>query len=303
MANAKGLGQIHTVNYQFNEIEADDDMFIIDLPGELSKQLQHHVRQGNYFKMVGLDMTVSDFNTPGDTGGQISGFIDYFVPTRGRCAAYRNAFAAMRTAMKNQGIQMSTNSAYDFRVSLTDPSDYNNTFLNVASLDGDDALALIDAKAQSADVFRVHNASLDPIQQGTPTFQSGFNTLGVQNTPTDFVLDEGDLGFTGNPLYASGTMESIPFQLSYSPGSTDISVSLQWRPDPALYIAVMCGLLRVRVDELDLDGEANSLRLDIAVHVAGWKSIMGSPDKKRRKSNKKIAHSSTKTTTTVVKKS
>lgn len=301
---AKSLGQIHTVNYEINALDEDTDMDILDLSGELSKQLQHHVRQGNYFKVVGIDMNVSDYVTTGDAGGQITGFLDYFIPTRGRCEAYRSAFAAMRNVMKLQGISMSKNSAYDFRVNMSDDK-YQNPLINVASLDGTNELCLIDAATTSSDVFRVHNASLDPIQQGTPNFQTGFNTMGVQNTPTDFVLNDGDIGFTGNSSYASGVMESIPFQLSFSPGSTDISVSLQWRPDPALYVAVMCGLIRFRIDELDLDTGANSLKVTVAVHVAGWKSIMGSPDKKRRrKSSGKKGHSqSSTTTTTVVKKS
>lgn len=289
----KSLGQIHTVNFDVQNISRDSDQYIMDLSGELSKQLQHHVRQGNYFKVVGIDMTVSDYGG-GEGGGQITGYLDYFIPTRGRCEAYRSAFAAMRQAMKLQGISMSQNSAYDFRCNFTE-GPYLNTFTNCASLDGNVELALIDAASQSADVFRVHNTSVDPIQQGTPQFGTGFNTMGVQNTPTDFVLNDGDIGFTGNSNYASGVYESIPFQLTYSPGSTDVSMSLQWRPDPALYIAVMCGLIQLRVDEIDLDDAATALRLSVAVHVAGWKSIMGSPDKKRRSKSKKSKTQKSKT--------
>ena len=81
-------------------------------------------------------------------------------------------------------------------------------------------------------------------------------------------------------------------------------MSLQWRPDPALYIAVMCGLFRVRVDELEYDGDADQAKLTIAVHVAGWKSIMGSPDAKKRRPKKAApAAMMSKTTTTTVKKS
>ncbi len=298
----KSLGQIHTVN-QNVIVSNTSQLGLIDLSGELSKQLQHHVRQGNYFKVVGIDMRLTE-NGGNQGGGQVTGFLDYYNPTRGRCEAYRGAFAAMRTAMKNQGIPMSKNSAYDFRVNLTNES-YVTALKNAATLDGTRSLHLeTDGSAQS--VFDVHNNSLDPLQVGTPTFSSGFNTLGTQGTPTDFVLNEGDIGFTGNSNYASSEFESIPFQLSFTPESTDISVSLQWRPDPALYIAVMCGLFRVRIDEIDFDGDANEAKLTIAVHVAGWKSIMGNPDKKRRRNSTKkndVKHSSSTTTTTVVKKS
>ncbi len=294
----KSLGQIHTVNHE-SVITSAGSKDQIDLSGELSKQLQHHVRQGNYFKIVGIDMNLTE--NGGNQGGvQMTGFLDYYIPTRGRCEAYRGAFAAMRSAMKDQGIPMSKNSAYDFRCNLTNDT-FVNTLKNAATLDGSKSL-ILESNATAQSVFHVHNESLDPLQQGTPNFSTGF---GLYGSTTDFVLDEGDIGFTGNPNFASSELESIPFQLLYTPDSTDISVSLQWRPDPALYIAVMCGLFRVRVDELDYDGDADQAKLTIAIHVAGWKSIMGSPDAKKRSKKKSAAPTAmtSKTTTTTVRKS
>jgi hypothetical protein len=68
---------------------------------------------------------------------------------------------------------------------------------------------------------------------------------------------------------------------------------MQWRPDPALFLAVMCGQLQCVVEEVNFDGGATALELNIAVMVSGWKSIMGSPDRKR-KSSKKTAKPSMK---------
>ncbi len=279
----KSLGQIHTVNWETvvsNTTQRDQ----IDLSGELSKQLQHHVRQGNYFKVVGIDMRMTE-NGGNLGGGQVTGFLDYYIPTRGRCEAYRGAFAAMRSSMKTQGIPMSKNSAYDFRCNIANET-YVNALTNAATLDGSKSL-ILESNATAQSVFHVHNESLDPLQEGTPNFPAGF---GVYGSTTDFVLNEGDIGYTGNPNFASSEFESIPFQLSFTPESTDISVSLQWRPDPALYIAIMCGLIRIRIDELDFDGDADAAKLNLAVHVAGWKSIMGSPDAKKghRKMSKKL---------------
>jgi len=282
----KGLGQIHTVNYDMT-FNSNADVDQLDLSGELSKQLQHHVRQGNYFKVVGIDMNVTEFG--GNLGGgQVTGYLDYYNPTRGRCEAFRAAFDAMRNAMKTQGISMSKNSGYDFRVNLTDQT-FETTLINAATLDGTRPLTLED-NALPSSIFYTHNRSVDPVQQGTPNFSPGF---GVYGSATDFVLEEGDIGFTGNSNYASSEFESIPFQLSYDPTGDNVSFSMEWRPDPALYIAVMCGLIRVRIDELEFDGDATDLKLSIAVHVAGWKSIMGNPDKKSRRasrSKKTLSH-------------
>lgn len=272
---AKSLGQIHTVNFE-TEISDVSDVDQLDISGELSKQLQHQVRQGNYFKIVGIDMNVTELGGSGG-GAQVTGFLDYYNPTRGRCEAYRGAFAAMRNAMQTQGISMSKNSGYDFRVNLTDEK-YVNELLNAATLDGSGELVLQDNATQQS-VFKVHNDSVNPAQDSNFNFGSGFGVYGSTN---DFVLNEGFVGYTGNENFASSEFESIPFQLSYSPDSTDVAMELQWRPDPALYIAIMTGLIRVRIDELDFDGGADALKLAIAVHVAGWVSIMGDPDKKRK---------------------
>lgn len=304
MGMAKELGQIHTLNFRVEDIQRDDDIAILDLSGELSKQLQHQVRQGNYFKVVGIDMTLTDFGT-GDGGGQASGFLEYYSPTRGRCKAYRDAFAAMRNAMKLQGISMTTNPNYDFRVSWKQETSLtvNNQVPlgNCATLDGTNDLVFYGGTGASDEIFTVHNQSVTPVNTGTPSFQTGFNTMGVQSTPTDFVNDEQDLGYTGNPMYANPNAEAIPWQLSYSPGTTDISTSLQWRPDPALYVAMAFGQIRVKLDEIDLDGAQNPLNLDIAVHIAGWKSIMGDPDKPKRVRSKAkpkmLTESKTVTTT------
>lgn len=307
---AKELGQIHTVNNQF-VFNGSGDITNIDLPGELTSQLQRMIRQGNFFKVVGIDMSLSTVGTVG--GGQVTGEIRYYAPTRGRCEAYRGAFKAMREAMKLQGITNAANNRlYDFRVKINDNTSAGTpvSFPNQATLDGTNGLCLHNVTVGDASVFDVHNRMVRPIQSlATPAgdiFAPGFNTMGVQATPTDFVLND-ELPFTGSPDSADVTVETIPFMLSWTPDTTDMAVAFQWRPDPALYLAVMCGQLQVHVEEVNLDGspQAPALELNIAVMTSGWKSIMGSPDKKRRSrksSSSKKASKMTKTTTTVVKK-
>ena len=75
-------------------------------------------------------------------------------------------------------------------------------------------------------------------------------------------------------------------------------MNFQWRPDPALYLAVMCGAFDIIFNEVDVTG-ATEVDLEINVMVAGWKSIMGNPDRKRR-SRRNQGNSSTKKTTTTV---
>ncbi len=277
----KELGQIHTTNHL---IRGTGPMVRdLDIPGELSQQLQRLIRQGNFFKMVGIDMTVSEYG--GNTGGAIiNGYLRYFAPTRGRCSAYRNAFDAMRNAMKLQGIAMHDNAQYDFRVEFDSAAGLAG-MTNLASLDGTNALAFVDSTDPSGTtqgIFDVYNKSVTPSSTSID-FPSGFNTMGVQTTPTDFVLNDGLL-WSGNEHYADTEWESIPFQLSYAPDSDDVAFTLNWRPDPALYLAVLGGLLQVNIEEVDFNGSADTFELSIAIHTSGWKSIMGNPDKKKRSS-------------------
>ncbi len=270
---AKSLGQIHTANLEINPT-ADGQQFLVDAPQILSDQLQHLVRQGNYFKTVGIDMTAHGLNNL--DGAQLSGNILYRAPTKGRCQAYRAGFKAMANAFKTQGINMRDNAQYDFRVMPGGTMVNAAAILNKATLNGADTLTLGGAVPRS--LFAVHNESVTPVQTGVPNFGSGF---GVYGSSTDFVLDEGIL-WSGNSDFADDSFESIPFVLSWDP-TVDGSqpVNFQWRPDPALYLAVMAGQYVIQFDVVDLDAGAGPIIVEVALHIAGWKSIMGDPARRR----------------------
>ncbi len=309
--SAKNLGMIHTTNHMA-AVTASGDTFNLDPAGELTSQLQRMVRHGNFFKIVGIDIGVDTVGIQG--GGQVTGNLRYFAPTRGRCAAFRGAFKAMADVMKLQGISMRDNPMYDFRVPLNPEG--SNDLENQASLTGgttaNDGLFLtVDGTAvgEGHGVFEIHNRSVQPQYTGAAgdLFQPGFDTLVQANaTGTDFVLND-TVPFTGDVDYADLQEENIPFMVSWTPDSTDIAVQFEWRPDPALYLAVLTGQFQLYVEEVNLDNSAPGVNLRIAIHVAGWKSIMGNPDKKRRsrRSNgngKSHSRSSTTTTVTTVKK-
>jgi hypothetical protein len=285
----KSLGQIHTVNKQMI-VSASGNKLNIDLPGQLTEQLQRLVRAGTYHKVVGIDMDITTVGITG--GGQITGRLQYYAPTSGRCDAFRSAFQSMKEVMKTQGLNMHENKLYDFRAPINDDGT-TEFFPNQATLDGTNGLCLNNVATPGASIFGVHNESVRPqfTQAAGDAFKTGFDTIlseaytnATGNIKTDFVLNDA-VPYTGNHNVASTDYESIPFSLSYTPDSTDLTLDLQWRPDPALFLAVMCGQLQVVVEEVNFDGGAEELELNIAVMVSGWKSIMGEP-KKRNKSRK-----------------
>lgn len=290
---AKSLGQIHTVNRTFvldgtgTPPAANGTRYLVDLAGELSSQLQTMVRQGQYFKVVGIDMSVEEQGGSGG-GGQVSGQLRYYAPTRGRCQAYKNAYHAVRKGMELQGINVRGNRNYDFRVPISNIDDYEDklAFFNSATIDGTNGLSLTGAASTTDDIFATYNANIQPAQTATVAFNTGFGLPGAPGSPTDFVLNEGEIFDPSLTRSASTDFESIPFQLTYTPGSDSTVWMMEWRPDPALYLAVMCGMFDVLIEEVDVDSGATDLNVYMAIHVSGWKSIMGNPDKKKRRSRK-----------------
>ena len=289
---SKELGMIHSVNFSRQISAATTKQLLLDLPGQLSEQLQRLIRQGQYFKVAGIDMGIQAVGAT--TEASVSGLLRYYAPTKGRCAAYRAAFKAMAEAMKVQGITMRDNHFYDFKVSPRDSSLYINQLDNCASFDGVTELTM--AGAAPNGIFAVYNASVQPSQL-TATFSDGFGVFG--SAGNNFVVNEGQQGYLGTDgRIAEDEFEEIPFSLSWSNTGDAAAMNFQWRPDPALYLAVMCGAFDILFDDITVAGSTD-VELEINVMVAGWKSIMGNPDRKRR-SRRTTGNSSTKKTTTTV---
>ena len=281
--SAKELGMLHTVNFSQNLADGSTDLYNHDIAGQLTEQLQRMVRQGQYFKIAGIDMglVVAGGSASTNIAATVAGTMRYLAPTRGRCAAYRDAFKTMAEAMKGQGISMRDNKFYDFRVPLHDSSLYANAvpFANGATFNGADELAL--DKAAPNGVFQVHNESVQPIQTSA-TFSDGFALYGSGGNT--WVLNPNQQGYQGNHMIADLEFEEIPFQISadFSTGQANQStLTWQWRPDPALYLAILAGQFELNIENCEIEG-SGSVAMTVAYSVAGWKSIMGNPDKKRK---------------------
>ncbi len=296
--SAKELGQIHTVNQQaqFLATLEGSTPFVaanIDVPGLLTDQLQRMVRCGNYFKTVGIDISLG-LQGRLNQSFVASGYLRYYAPTRGRCEAFRTAFKAMADQMSNQGISMRDNPLYDFRAPLNVSSAAATpTFANQATLNGSDGLSLNNA-TDGLGIFNVHNEGVRPIYQGSNVFSEGFKTLLDNNavgSRADFVLND-VAPYTGNEMTASLDYETIPFQMSLSTTADEnATATFQWRPDPALYLAVMCGQFQLVIEDMQVDDSLVPIEVEVnvSVMVSGWKSIMGNPDKKKKSSRKKLS--------------
>ena len=286
---------IHTVNANIELTAAQIPLLggqpvvgHIDLPGALTAQLQRMVRQGNMFKVVGIDMALS-LQGDQNQSGIVSGYLRYYAPTRGRCEAYRAAFKSMAEMMKIQGISMRENRLYDFRVPLSEQpgTAFDYVFKNQATLNGTDGLYLGDGTTEGCSVFGVHNDSVRPIYEGSNVYGEGFKTLLDDGASrTDFVLND-VAPYTGNADSADLNYEQIPFQIAISTTTDEhATATFQYRPDPALYLAVMCGQFEVYLTDFDIPDYTTDplqkLDLNFAVQVSGWKSIMGNPDNKRK---------------------
>lgn len=280
----KSLGMIHSVNVT-ETVSNVGDKILIDLPGQLTNQLQRMVRAGQYFKVVGIDIGLTDVAGPASTI-MVEGSLKYYAPTVGRCNALKNAYKAVMKGMKLQGINVRGNRQYDFRVPIGLTTNYVNgaTYLNQATIDGTNMLVLDTTAASATDeVFSVYNANIQPSQTAVVNFNEGFGLPGAPGAPTDFVLNEGEY-YEGSLIPAAELeKEEIPFQVSFGDDGTTSSVTnFNWRPDPALYLAVLTGQFELEVNTIMDSAGGNFATLEVAVHVSGWKSVMGSHGKKRR---------------------
>jgi len=288
---AKQLGQIHTVNFDAREFTDTGDAYLCDMSKELTQQLGHMVRNGTITKVVGIDMTASQYGSTGSA--TISGFIRYYSPSKGRVQAYENAYNAVRRAMRINGVNVAGNKLYDFRVSLNPRKAYLNgdDFVNIAAIGGVDGLGELSLgdlalSGDNKSVFEVYNLDRQPVSANTttPTFSAGYNIVSPDGNISDFVANEG-FYWDGMKDEANMEMETIPFQLSWTPTSDDTAFTLQWRPDPALYISMMAGQFDIIIDEIDSSGET-PISIDIACHVAGWKPMLGGKKRGRKSKSK-----------------
>jgi len=255
------------------------------------------IRQGQYYKIAGIDIGLSVAGSSATTNmaATVAGKLRYYAPTRGRCAAYRGAFKTMAEAMKGQGITMRDNAFYDFRVPLRDTSNYSNTgtkFANGATFNGVDELAM--NKTAPNGVFQVHNESVQPVQSST-TFSDGFGVYG--SAGNSWVLNAGTQGYQGNHMIADDEFEEIPFQLSADFSSSQANASTltwQWRPDPALYLAILAGQFEIEFEDTVIEGAGGEVEVSVTYSVAGWKSIMGNPDRKRKSRSRRSTSSKKK---------
>lgn len=293
----KSLGQLHTVSETFEGFPSplvSGDRLLLDSSRALCGQLQHMIRWGQIYKCVGIDLQATE---KGGTGGgvSVSGEIRYYAPTKGRIQAIRKAYSAVREAMKIRGINVKGNLQYDFRIPLAAEDLYAkiepaanvspSVYPNAATLNGTDALALYHGTGLLS-VFDVHNENIDAIQTGVPTFSEGFSSAGL--SLTDFVLNEANMWSGSKDPFATTTLESIPFQIIWEPGSADnfATGTFQWRPDPALYLAVLTGQLEIYIDELELHDGADNWQLDVTAIWAGWKNILATPRRHSKRGKK-----------------
>lgn len=290
----KSLGQIHTVNsnidpWLWDAWKGQNACFLIDLSQQLSTQYQRNIRQMCNYKVVGIDLVAqfSDVATYEANTVVGKGRFRFMQPSKARCDAVRAAYQQVRAQMKNQGIDISKNKLYDFRYTPRDIENYaanpaNQPIYNLTTLNGTQALALKDNGGTAFEILSTYNEGVRPQEASTSgsDFTSGLQTqLGTIMTQTDLVLNEGTI-HSGNHNVADIEFEDVPFEFAFDATARRVE-QIQWRPDPALYLNVMGGHIEVIIDELTVQGLGStpSMELDIAVHVAGWKSF-ASPQKK-----------------------
>ena len=307
---AKSLGQIHTVSYELDNLTfplAAGNKMLIDLPGQLTKSLQHMVRAMSNFKVVGIDMSYGPILNAGSddlSSASMSGEIKYYAPTQGRIEACKKAYETVRRMMKLSGVTPRHAINYDFRPPFRDPADYENgdRFGNQASIEDNGLATCLANGPGSSNIFGIYNQGIIPRSGlgSVPGFEDGFDIgLRTNADSADWTLNQNAYLQSGEFALANEVPESIPFELSFTAGGltnvggtplTTLAATddqLSWRPDPALYLSVMTGQLSIEINAqsaLNPEGAdaSDETQLAVSVHVAGWKGFLGSKNGRRR---------------------
>lgn len=290
----KSLGQIHTTKFNYEVPTGsigEAQAFLCDNSAKLSTQFQRNIRMMQTYKWVGADLVVQLPETINPGGSEslevaVKGRMRYFAPTKARCDALRDSWNQFKTQARVQGVDPSKNRLFDFRVLPRGLSQYPTNTLgsntdelkNLTTLNGNDPLVMVEGSTVN-EVFTNYNDNVKPIST-TASFSQGLETQLSGGGQTDFVINEGVIQ-QGNPNVADVLMEEIPFTLTFNPG-VERAVSLQWRPDPALYVSVLGGFVEIVLDEISAQGASggfviNGVEMDISMHWAGWKSIISPP--------------------------
>lgn len=302
-------GMIHTVSYNWSEVE-QGKYAVFDLSVQLTQKLQHMVRQGSIFKIVGIDIGV--LPDDGDEGeGGCAGILRYFTPTKGRCDAWRHAFLATQKWRKIQGVPPNYN--YDFRLGFDAGTvsggkvDFGKDIANQAWLEyyaDDDSeatfqgLFLVNSAASESNqsIFDVYNLGIE-MNDGSaePTFGQGWTPYSPyestdEKVEMDFVKNETALLVTNpkGPQYASLSNDYLAWNCSWSAdggsavGGGKSTLPFQWRPVSNEYLPSLCGLFEMQVT--DTTQAADDQTLIVTFFVAGWKPILRR--RRRRKGRK-----------------
>jgi hypothetical protein len=294
---AKSLGLIHTTKWNYEVPSSgtgEDNAFLCDASAELSTQFNRNIRMMQTYKLVGADIVVNvPENSPVLSGDRmiVKGRMRYMQPTKGRCEAMRTAYQQFRETARQQGVDLSKNKLFDFRVIPRSLVNYTanvvgvpaNPILNTTTMNGQTELTMLGPDATA--VFPSYNNGVAPIDQivTSADFASGLQTQASAEggyTQNDFVLNEGTIQ-SGNSNIADIGFEDIPFELAYDTTARRVT-QLNWRPDPALYVSVLGGFVEIVLDEITVGGATGSppvpgVEIELALHWAGWKSITRPP--------------------------
>jgi len=292
-------GMLHQLTYQIgtsvDPIE-NNHYVLFDLSRDLTLKMQNMVRQGQIFKLVGIDVGLE--NNPDTAAGSVSGSFHYYTPTKGRCDAWRKAFSAVMKWRKIQGI--SPNFNYDFRVGIDAALDYENyggthygSIANQAWIELDaesDPLGLYLEDSGTVEskqsIFDVWNIGI-PINTATPDFGQGWHPYlpvsGDNSEEMDFVKHEFALLKTNprGPQQARAEFDEIPFMVAYTQGYPTGYVdatNFKWRPTAGEYLPIMNGLLYGHMKDVSNFDDEATVEITVSFHISGWYPIL-----KRRK--------------------
>lgn len=277
-----------TSTYTFNAGSdgAIDEKFTIDLASMLSEKYGRLIRQGQVFKVTGVDVRAFNPDTAvQDSVSACSGNLYYYHPTGNRKTAWKAAFKAVQELRRAHGLK---EQHYDFRVGVHPL--YGGVAQQAWIRGESHVLTLSGPDDDRNSIFSVHNAGLVqemvPVDPDMNGFGTPYDTSGITEGDLDFKEDGYGTFPQDSPFFlpgsASHTADVIPFTASatglidFDAVNEDEYFGPSWTlTEQNLDSPVMCGLLGVHVDSTVTDDLLNQdVGIQITVEVESWSPIL-----------------------------
>ncbi len=281
-----------------------DHKYLCDISEKLSEHYGRLVRQSNTFTVRNINIRMVNPDQTGETTDDevlaVSGFFNFYEPTKNRIDAWKNGFTAWLNNRKALGVK---SRGADFRVGLsdgysTDVGIFGDGVKFNAWINADDDPLMLNSATISNSLFKTWNRNMTSVNLLDPENPNGGFGHWAQKD-ADAIADELDFITNENEYYTEGQASAVaarlPFQLNFSAwfdNGTSDPADFGSASNSEQLIGphrVMCGLMGIYIDTVTVDdseSENQDYEIEVSMDIEKWTPFMGRKKSKKSKGRK-----------------